>query len=348
MRYNITFSRLESMLNIKQVFGIIVFGFAVSCAPVEQGRLSVRQDFSSEMIGRFIPDEEVFVAQDGARLGLSIWEAESGNPEIVFLGVHGMNDYAGAFRWSAPYWAKQGVTTYAYDQRGFGRSPNFGIWPNEDLMREDLRVASAEVRRRHPSAKIAVIGVSMGGAVAMTAFASNDRPDADVLILSGPGLRGWGTNPFLYRVSLWLSSHIRPSWIVKPPKFVTKKITPTDHTEVLYTHWEDPYFQKTNRIDSVYGVVSVMEAAHKAANKLKQDIPTLFLYGAKDQIIPDSGVKRTTPRLPQHVKTAYYENGYHMLLRDHQREVVLEDILAFVDDPTKKLPSNAPELPWRD
>ena len=308
----------------------------------------VSSDLSLQKLGRFFPEEQVFIANDGAELGLSVWESTTENPEIVFLGVHGMNDYAGAFRWSAPYWAQQGVTTYAYDQRGFGRSPNFGIWPKEELMHEDLHVASLEVRRRHPNAKIAIIGVSMGGAVAMTGFASSRRPDADMLVLSGPGLRGWGTNPFLYRISLWLSSHMRPSWIVKPPKFVTKKITPTDHVEVLHTHWEDPYFQKTNRIDSVYGVVSIMEAAHKAADKLKRDIPTLFLYGAKDQIIPENAVKRTTPRLPAHVKTAYYENGYHMLLRDHQRKVVLDDILAFVENPSADLPSNAPELPWRD
>lgn len=328
--------------------GLIVL-ISHACAPVQQGRIHLPSEKSSaENLGQFIVDENVFVADDGARLGLSVWQAETADPEIVFLGVHGMNDYAGAFRWSAPFWAEQGITTYAYDQRGFGRSPNFGIWPKEELMRDDLRTAAKEVRRRHPNAKIAVIGVSMGAAVSMTAFGSDNPPDADILILSGPGLRGWGANPIAYRLSLWMSSHIRPSWVVKPPKIVTRSITPTDHTEVLHVHWEDQYFQKTNRIDSVYGVVSVMEAAHKAASALPQNIPTLFLYGAKDQIIPPNGVKRTTPKLPSHVKTAYYENGYHMLLRDLQREIVLEDIVSFTKAPNEDLPSKVPELPWRE
>lgn len=321
---------------------------AAACAPVQQGRIEMVETAESETRnGRFYPDENKFYAKDGAELGLSVWGDEIIEPEIVFLGVHGMNDYAGAFRWSAPYWAEQGITTYAYDQRGFGRSPNFGIWPEENLMREDLSVACEEVRRRHPNAKLVVIGVSMGAAVAMTAFASDKPPNADQLVLSGPGLRGWGTNPLLYRVSLWLSSHVRPAWIVKPPKIVTKKITATDHIEVLRTHWEDPHFQKTNRIDSVYGVVSVMEAAHKQANMLPASIPTILLYGAKDQIIPANGVKRTTPHLAKHVRTAYYKDGYHMLLRDLQREVVLEDIVAFSKDPDAELPSNSPELPWK-
>jgi alpha-beta hydrolase superfamily lysophospholipase len=34
-----------------------------------------------------------------------------------------MNDYAEAFTLAAPIWAEEGITTYAIDQRGFGRSP---------------------------------------------------------------------------------------------------------------------------------------------------------------------------------------------------------------------------------
>ena len=52
-----------------------------------------------------------------------------------------MNDYANAFHMAAPYWAERGVATYAYDQRGFGRSYGRGEWPDEDSMREDLRTA---------------------------------------------------------------------------------------------------------------------------------------------------------------------------------------------------------------
>ena len=293
--------------------------------------------------------EDAFYSFDGARLGLSVWNADAvSEPEYVVVGVHGMNDYAGAFRWSAPYWASNGVTVYAYDQRGFGRSPHNGIWPEEDLMREDLRTAVSIARRRHPNAKIAVVGVSMGGAVSMTAFASDQPPDADLLILSGPGLRGWGALPLLYRLSLWSTTRLNPGWVVKPPKQVVKTITPTDNKEVMETQWYDPYFQKFNRIDSVYGVVTVMENAHKAASKLPGETPTLFLYGDQDQIVPKRGVKRTAPLLPPHVKTAYYEGAYHMLLRDLGRQRVLDDILSFIRSPEADLPSGAPQLPWRE
>ena len=291
---------------------------------------------------------EAFVTFDGARLGLSTWEAEGVSaPEHVIIGVHGMNDYAGAFRWSAPYWASQGVTVYAYDQRGFGRSPHSGYWPEEELLREDLRTITSAARKRHPDAKIAVLGVSMGGAMSMTAFASETPPDADLLILSGPGLRGWGALPIAYRMSLWTSSHVRPGWVLVPPRWVTRGIRYTDNDEVMRVRWHDPHVQKINRVDTVIGVVRMMERAHDVAAGLPANVPTLLLYGDRDDVVPPRGIKRTTPHLPDHVRTHYYEGAYHMLLRDVNRQRVLDDILTFIRDPEAEAPSGAGELPWR-
>ena len=74
------------------------------------------------------PENNRLITFDGAELGLTVWDTEA-EPDIVIVGVHGMNDYANAFHMAAPYWAARGVKTYAYDQRGFGRSFGRGEWP---------------------------------------------------------------------------------------------------------------------------------------------------------------------------------------------------------------------------
>ncbi len=293
---------------------------------------------------RFDPDANRFVSFDGAPLGLSVWNVADGEPDIVVVGIHGMGDYAEAFYLAAPFWAERGVTTYAYDQRGHGRSPRRGVWPKEELLRQDLRTAVDIARRRHPDAVIAVVGHSMGGAVAMTAFASDDPPAADRAVFAAPGLRGWGALPVPYSVSLWMSSRLRPGWVVKPPKRVQRSITPSDNTEMLRKVSADPLMVYRTRIDAVHGVVSLMERAHDAAPRLPEN--TLMLYGANDEIIPAGGVARTAKRLPAHVRTAYYETGYHMILRDLQAETVWTDVLAFLRDPDAPLPSAAPKIPW--
>ncbi|MGB3625277.1 MAG: alpha/beta fold hydrolase [Henriciella sp.] len=285
-----------------------------------------------------------FVSFDGSELGLSVWEARSGAPDHVIVGLHGMNDYANAFHLIAPWMAERGVTTYAYDQRGFGRSADRGVWPADGLMQQDLRTAIALAQAEHPGTPVTIIGISMGGAVAMTVFGSDDPPmGVDRLILSGPGVRGWGALNPLYSSSLWIAAHVRPGWVVRPPKGV--KIEPSDNIEMLRALWFDPLGLKDNRIDQVYGLVSLMEQAHKRVPNLPSSVPTLLTYGAKDIVIPPDAMKRTAKILPEHVQTAYYQDGYHMLLRDLQAEVVFADILAFMENPSVERPSGAPSLP---
>lgn len=350
---------------------VLVTGLASACAPLQQGALRVDQADPPGFAGH------VFTSFDGAKLGLDIYEpraragaglgpcdAGSGivlstgvdtcaasaaiyrtEPDVVIIAVHGMNDYAGTFKSAGAWWSAHGAAVYAYDQRGFGRSPGWMIWPQHDVMRKDLATAVAVARERHPGAKIAVVGESMGGAMAITAFADQaNAPKADALILSAPGLRGWQTLPWLYGASLWVSSHVRPDWIVVPPEGV--RVVTTDNNAKLREMWFNPLVQKSNRIDSVYGVVSIMEEADIKIVDLPASVPTLFLYGAKDEVILPDGVQRAVEKMPAHIRTAYYANGYHMLMNDLQAERVWGDILAFVRAPGNQLPSGAPALPW--
>lgn len=323
-------------------FLFIMLTLAVTACATPERQFSLPETGTVEP--HFSPESQTFTSFDGAELGLTVWPAETGRPQFVVVGLHGMNDYANAFHMVAPWLAERGVTTYAYDQRGFGRSVGRGIWPDHELLREDLRTAVSLASERHPETSIAVIGISMGGAVAMTAFASDNPPEGvDRLVLSGPGVRGWGSLNWLYSSSLWLSAHVRPGWIVRPPRGV--KIEPSDNIDMLRRLWEDPLGLKSNRIDQVYGVVSLMEEAHKSAPDLPSSVPTLLTYGAKDIVIPDTAMKRTAKVLPDHVRTAFYPEGYHMLLRDLQAETVYRDIWEFLNDPASGLPSRAPSIP---
>jgi len=343
--------------------------FLAACAPLQQKAL-VQDAPSAPGFG-----DAWFTSFDGAKLGLDVYRARApsagagpcddgagldpttpadacvaaaevyaAEPDVVIIAVHGMNDYAGAFIDAGKWWAANGATVYAYDQRGFGRSPGWMIWPNHAVMRKDLSTAVEIARKRHPGAKVAVVGESMGAAVAVTTFADPHVAQPDALILSGPGFRGWGALPLLYSASLWVASHVRPDWIVVPPKGV--RVVATDNNAKLREMWFNPLVQKSNRIDSVFGVVSIMEEADQKIANLPGATPTLMLYGAKDEVIPEEGVRRATAKMPGHVRTAYYVNGYHMLMNDLQAHKVWRDILAFARDPKGPLPSGAPPLPW--
>ncbi|HEV7386158.1 MAG TPA: alpha/beta fold hydrolase [Phenylobacterium sp.] len=287
-------------------------------------------------------EQSVIVSFDGARLGLSEWDAP-GEPWAVVVGVHGMNDYANAFHMAAPWWAEQGVTTVAYDQRGFGRSPDRGVWAGDELMVEDLRTVTALVRRKYPHALVVVAGESLGGAVAAEAFASERPPTADRLVLLSPAVWGWAEQPLPYKTLLWFAANFTGPKVYTPPRWLTSKISPTDNRDELIAMGRDPLMIWGARSDTIYGLVTTMDRA--AADIGKAQLPTLYLYGAHDEIIPRKAAFKAASRLRPTDRSAYYAKGWHLMTRDKQGPVVWNDILAFIRDPAAPLPSGAPKIP---
>jgi len=288
-------------------------------------------------------ETSAIVSFDGARLGLSEWDATTGEPWAVIVGVHGMNDYANAFHMAAPWWAEQGVTTIAYDQRGFGRSPDRGIWAGDELMMEDLRTVTALVRSKYPRALLVVAGESLGGAVAAEAFASDRPPTADRLVLLSPAVWGWAEQPLPYKTLLWFAANFTGPKVYTPPSWLTAKISPTDNRDELIAMGRDPLMIWGARSDTLYGLVTTMDRAAQDVGKGAP--PTLYLYGAHDEIIPRKAAFKAASQLKPHDRSAYYAKGWHLMMRDKQGPVVWKDILAFIRDPTGPLPSGAPKIP---
>jgi len=283
------------------------------------------------------------VVQDGARLPYRAW-SPAGEPWAVIVALHGMNDHSAAFRLAGPWWAERGIATYAYDQRGFGASPGRGIWAGEALMVEDLRTVVALVRARHPDARIAVVGESMGGAVAISAFASDRPPVADQAILLAPAVWGWSSQSPLNRASLWVTARLLGSRAVEPPDWAVRDIRATDNLVELIANGNDPRFIRSTRFDTLYGLVDLMESATVKLGQVTG--PVALLYGANDQIIEKVPMRRALIRAgdPENLRTAWYPDGWHLLNRDLQAGVVFADIEALLRDPRGPLPSGAPEV----
>jgi len=287
-------------------------------------------------------EQDAVVSFDGARLGLTTWDVKT-EPWAVVVAAHGMNDYANAFHFAAEAWAQQGVATIAYDQRGFGRSPGRGIWAGDDLMIEDLRTVTALARARYPKAIITVVGESMGGSVAAAAFATDNPPAADRLVLLSPGVWGFKSQPLPNKTLLWLAANFTASKVYTPPRWLTEKIYPTDNREELIAMGRDRLMIWGARSDTLYGLVRLMD---RAARDVGEDrLPTFYLYGAHDDIIPKNAAFKAVTRLRAGDRSAYYSAGHHLLTRDHERALVIGDVLAFIRDPQAALPSGAPPIP---
>lgn len=321
---------------------VLALGFFLAlaaCAPTIQQPLTPPPAFAGPVI-----EPGAFVVQDGARLPMLNWMPE-GEPWAVVVALHGMNDHKASFHLAGPHWAERGIATYAYDQRGFGRAPGRGVWAGQELMTEDLRTVTALVRARHPDAIIAVAGESMGGAVAVAAFASDRPPAADRVVLLAPAVWGWSSQPLSYRASLWAAARLMGSTALEPPDWAVRDIRASDNLVELLRMGRDPDMIFATRFDTLAGLVDLMETASRDLGRSR--VPTALFYGAHDQIIEDDPMALALERAGDAptLRTAFYADGWHLLNRDRQALRVYGDVEAFLRDPGAPLPSGAPPVP---
>lgn len=282
-----------------------------------------------------------FLTADGLALPLRAWRPPAGvRLRAVLLALHGFNDYSRAFEAPARYWARWGVATYAYDQRGFGAAPQRGRWAGREALVADLRAAAALLRQRHPGVPLYLLGDSMGGAVVLDAMTRADPPAAAGVVLVAPAVWGRDTMPLGHRVALWLGARLLPWHRVSGRGL---GIQASDNTAMLRELGRDPLVIKETRIDALYGLVDLMDSGLAAAPRFTA--PALLLYGANDQIVPAAPTRRLWRALPARAEVrqrlALYPEGWHMLLRDLQARTVWEDVLAWIEDPAAPLPSGA-------
>ena len=318
----------------------------VGCAPAtdEEVRLAgigtARAAPDPKPVPRFT--ETGFIAADGQILPLRKW-LPRGEVKAVILALHGFNDYANAFDGPGRTWAEEGIATYAYDQRGFGAAPERGFWPGRAALAADAATAAQILRRLYPGVPLYLLGESMGGAVAVVALTGESGtqiPDVDGVILTAPAVWGRPTMDLLPRLALWAGARLMPGLTLTGRGL---KIKPSDNIAMLRALANDPLMIHATRIDTIYGLVDLMDAALASGALL--DTPLFVMYGAKDEIIPRAPMRRFVDALPagpmHRRKLAWYENGYHMLLRDLEGPVVIADVASWVLTPAAPLPSGA-------
>lgn len=311
---------------IREVFCLLILVQLVGCAST-----------------RYIPSQErttptltsqYFIADDATKLPLQVWTPPH-NVQTQLVLLHGFNEYAGAFERVGQYFASRGVKVWAYDQRGFGRGEQRGLWAGGERMAQDARQFVQLVHAQAPDRPLFLLGTSMGGAVALKATSNNPNLPLKGVILEAPAVWTRATQPFYQRWSLAITRRVAPHW---SPSGNSLKIRASDNDAMLREIWQSPYMIHKSRIDTVAGLVDLMDMAYRAAHKMSY--PTLVLYGLKDQVIPHKPIMRLRQRLPVLKGSEYkeYANGWHMLMRDLQGKRVMDDSLQWMKAGVQQIP----------
>jgi alpha-beta hydrolase superfamily lysophospholipase len=282
---------------------------------------------------------QAFTMADGARLPYRAWLPE-GPPWAVMLALHGFNDSRDAWEYPAPAFAVGGIALYAPDQRGFGAAPGRGLWPGTSALVADAAKMARLVRALHPGVPLVLIGESMGAAVLMVLATGALAPPDVSYVLVAPAVWGRARMNFLLSGLLWVAVNLVPGMVLTRAPV---KIVASDNRAALIRLSTDPLTIRRTRVDTLGGLVDLMDAALAAAPSMRAR--ALFQYGGKDELVPKEATAFTWRALPRDGATgpriAYYPDGYHLLLRDRERAAPIGDIIAWLQSPMAMLPSGA-------
>ncbi|MGD0431299.1 MAG: alpha/beta fold hydrolase [Acetobacteraceae bacterium] len=280
---------------------------------------------------------DAFVMPDGMRLPYRVW-LPNGPPKAVVLALHGMNDSRDAWEIPAPNFAAAGIAIYAPDQRGFGATVTRGFWPGTQGLVDDAREMTRLLKERYPGVPAFLMGESMGAAVLMVMATEPHAPKVNGYVLVAPAVWGRAEMNFFERGVLWIAANTVPGMLLENRGYV--KITASDNHDALVRLSKDPLTIFSTRVDTTRGLVDLMDAALASAPKFRPR--SLFLYGGKDDLIPKRATIATWRALPSGEATlAYYPDHYHLAMRDLGRDTVIDDVIAWMKDPTAPLPSGA-------
>lgn len=276
-----------------------------------------------------------FVMPDGARLDYRVW-SPAGEPRALILALHGFNDSRDAWEVPGPDFAAHGIEVISPDQRGFGATAARGYWPGTPSLVDDARTMTWLIHAAHPHTKLFVMGESMGGAVAICLAASPDPGPVAGTILVSPAVWGRAQMNIFERAGLWLMVQTLPGWRVTGS---IVKVIASDNRSAIRRLSTDPLTIHATRWDTVSGLVNLMSKALADVGRMHG--PVLFLYGGKDDLIPKHAARAAINELPPNVSAGYYPELHHLMLRDLGRNVAINDVLAWINDPAAPLPSGA-------
>ena len=214
----------------------------------------------------------------GARLAWVRWDAEE--PVGLVVIVHGLGDHAGRYELVAGSLVTRGLSVFAYDQRGHGRSQGIrGHAASFDQLISDLDHAIGLATSDGEELPVFLWGHSMGGLLVIR-YLQGAEPVAKGAVITSPWLATAAPVPawkrllarVLDRVAPWLalSTGVAPEALMRDP-------------ERLQAYRDDPLVHDRISPRLYHRTLEAQYAARAEVARLRT--PALFLVPEDDPLV---------------------------------------------------------------
>ncbi|MFI6349193.1 lysophospholipase [Streptomyces sp. NPDC050560] len=258
----------------------------------------------------------------GTRGRISLREWHHRAPRRVVLLVHGYGEHTGRYGHVARALLEHGCAVFAPDHMGHGRSDGERVLIEdfEDVV-VDVRTAAGFAGEAHPGVPLVMLGHSMGGMIAAR-YAQRYGSGLAGLVLTGPVLGRWEVIERLLPLAEIPDEPIDTATLSRDPA-----VGAAYAADPLV--WHGPFRPATVRaFDRALRRIA-------AAGPLGA-LPTLWVHGEDDRLVPLDGTRPGVARLRGSDFTERLRPGArHEVLNETDRDEVLAEVTAFLD----RLPS---------
>ena len=260
------------------------------------------------------------------RLFYQSWRAE--HPRGVVVIAHGVGEHSGRYRNLIDLMEDDGISFYALDHRGHGRSEGKrGHISSFDDYTTDLKTFIKMVRTETAGLPLILLGHSMGGTIAGK-FALDYPGYIDGLILSSAGLIQAVKVPVWKKTMASLLANIMPG-LTMPTGLDSSALSHDQQAVDDYAN--DPL---------VHDLVSArwyMEFSRAGAECLQRagelTMPLLIIHGSADAIVDPQGSRQVMEKASSPDKQLFIFDGlYHETMNElpPERERVLDTFRSWI------------------
>lgn len=302
----------------------LIVGGCLSFAPIHVNAMTTEHGYFSG-----VGDVEIFY---------QCWKVE--HPRAVMIIVHGFGEHSDRYMEMAQHFAEMGISSYAVDHRGHGRSEGPRWNPESfDYYIDDLKTYVEMVKRWEPGKDIFMLGHSLGGEIALK-YAILHPEALKGLITSAPAVGGF------LNISMIGSMAIPDSMlrILSPFLSIMAKVMPdrgmsgtqidpkylNHDLENYMAYADDPmvcHEPMKLRFQSEAGKNLLF--LHDNANNLV--VPCLIMNGSKDMLVPPNSVKEFYDKVQVEDKTFItYDGFYHEIFNEVWKDEVYQNTDAWL------------------
>jgi len=260
-----------------------------------------------------------YEGSDGERLFCRRWPAA--DARATLLALHGLGDHSGLYPTLGEALTARGIEVFQPDLRGNGRSGGQrGYIDNWADLRADLAALVNRVRSEPGARPLFVLGMSLGGLVALD-FALQYPAGLRGVIAMAPPLGELGVPAALLALGRVLS-RVWPRFSLETGMDLRGlSRDPTVVARIL----ADPLFHRRGTARLSTEVTRTIERLQGAAAEFP--VPVLVQHGTADRMVLPEGSRRFVAHVghPDH-RLIEYAGAYHALLADLDGERVLADL----------------------